>query len=170
MASISKKSSNKVPIIFFQMLLAGRRTHNNRSLFLYGFEGVIMDLIMGSQNIMGSDYGSNISEDAFVLHDGTNGVIWNIIVIIRDGRLANRIVIVISTERRYVYQSGNETDVCALITSGLMERNETCTDSGNTNSSEYLSSEGIMRLLEVEQLRRWCMEKASESNVSLRSS
>ncbi len=31
-------------------------------LFFYGFEGVIMGLIMGSQNIMGSDYGSNISE------------------------------------------------------------------------------------------------------------
>jgi hypothetical protein len=29
--------------------------------FSYGFEGVIMGLIMGSQNIMGSDYGSNIS-------------------------------------------------------------------------------------------------------------
>ncbi len=42
------------------MLLAGRRTHNNRAPFL-GFEGVIMGLIMGSQNIMGSDYGSNIS-------------------------------------------------------------------------------------------------------------
>jgi hypothetical protein len=27
----------------------------------YGFEGVIMGSIMGSQNIMGSDYGSNIS-------------------------------------------------------------------------------------------------------------
>jgi hypothetical protein len=27
-----------------------------------GFEGVIMGLIMGSQNIMGSDYGSNISD------------------------------------------------------------------------------------------------------------
>jgi hypothetical protein len=29
--------------------------------FFYGFEGVIMGSIMGSQNIMGSDYGSNIS-------------------------------------------------------------------------------------------------------------
>jgi hypothetical protein len=29
--------------------------------FFYGFKGVIMGLIMGSQNIMGSDYGSNIS-------------------------------------------------------------------------------------------------------------
>jgi hypothetical protein len=27
----------------------------------YGFEGVIMGSIMWSQNIMGSDYGSNIS-------------------------------------------------------------------------------------------------------------
>ncbi len=42
------------------MLLAGRRSHNNRALF-YGFEGVFMGSIMGSQNIMGSDYGSNIS-------------------------------------------------------------------------------------------------------------
>jgi hypothetical protein len=30
--------------------------------FFYGFEGVIMGSIMGSQNIMGSDFGSNISE------------------------------------------------------------------------------------------------------------
>jgi hypothetical protein len=29
--------------------------------FFYGFEVVIMGSIMGSQNIMGSDYGSNIS-------------------------------------------------------------------------------------------------------------
>ncbi len=29
--------------------------------FFYEFEGVIMGLIMGSQNILGSDYGSNIS-------------------------------------------------------------------------------------------------------------
>jgi hypothetical protein len=42
------------------MLLAGRRTHNNIDLF-YGFKGVFMGSIMGSQNIMGSDYGSNIS-------------------------------------------------------------------------------------------------------------
>jgi hypothetical protein len=34
MASISRKSSNKVPIIFFQMLLAGRQTHNNRAFFM----------------------------------------------------------------------------------------------------------------------------------------
>ncbi len=32
-----KKSVNKVPIIIFQMLLAGRRTHNNIELF-YGFD------------------------------------------------------------------------------------------------------------------------------------
>jgi hypothetical protein len=43
------------------MLLAGTGTHNNIELF-YGFEGVFMGLIMGSQNIMGSDYGRNISE------------------------------------------------------------------------------------------------------------
>jgi hypothetical protein len=47
MASISRKSSNKVPIIIFQMLLAGRRTHDNRAFF-YGFKGVFMGLIMGS--------------------------------------------------------------------------------------------------------------------------
>jgi hypothetical protein len=29
--------------------------------FFYGFEGVIVGSIMGNQNIMGSDYGSNIS-------------------------------------------------------------------------------------------------------------
>jgi hypothetical protein len=56
-----KKSSIQVPIIIFHMLLAGRRTHNNIEL-LYGFEGVFMGLIMGSQNIMGSEYGRNISE------------------------------------------------------------------------------------------------------------
>jgi hypothetical protein len=60
MASISRKSSNKVPIIIFQMLLPGRRTHKNRAFF-YGFKGVFMGLIMGSQIIEGSDHGSNIS-------------------------------------------------------------------------------------------------------------
>jgi hypothetical protein len=29
----------------------------------YGLQGVFMGLIMGSQNIMGSDYGSNISDE-----------------------------------------------------------------------------------------------------------
>ncbi len=62
MASISRKSSNKVPIIIFQMLLAGRRTHNNRAFFV-GSRRVFTGLIMGSQNIMGSDHGSNISID-----------------------------------------------------------------------------------------------------------
>jgi hypothetical protein len=43
MASISGKLSNKVPIIIFQMLLAGRRTHNNRAFLwvqggFYGFD------------------------------------------------------------------------------------------------------------------------------------
>jgi hypothetical protein len=60
MASISRKSSKKRFHYNFQMSLAGRPTHNNRAFF-YGFEGVFMGLIMGSQNIMGSDYGSNIS-------------------------------------------------------------------------------------------------------------
>jgi hypothetical protein len=43
MASISRKSSNKVPITILQMLLAGRRTHKNKAFF-YGFEGFFMDL------------------------------------------------------------------------------------------------------------------------------
>ncbi len=50
MASISGKLSNKVPIIIFQMLLAGRQTHNSRAFF-YTFGWVFMGLIMGSQNI-----------------------------------------------------------------------------------------------------------------------
>jgi hypothetical protein len=39
MASISRKSSNKVPITIFQMLLAGRQTDKNKALFMdsYGF-------------------------------------------------------------------------------------------------------------------------------------
>jgi hypothetical protein len=44
----------------FQMLLAGDEPIIIE-LFFHGFEGVMMGLIMGSQNIMGSDYGSNIS-------------------------------------------------------------------------------------------------------------
>jgi hypothetical protein len=59
MASISRKLSNKVPITIFQMLLAGRHTHKNRAF--YGFEGVLWVWIMGSQNVMCSFYGSNIS-------------------------------------------------------------------------------------------------------------
>jgi hypothetical protein len=61
MASISRKSSNKVSITIFQMLLAGRRTHKNKGFFL-GLRGFLWVQIMGSQNVMGSDYGSNISE------------------------------------------------------------------------------------------------------------
>jgi hypothetical protein len=34
MASISRKSSDKFPILIFQMLLAERRTHNNRAFFM----------------------------------------------------------------------------------------------------------------------------------------
>jgi hypothetical protein len=60
MASISRKSCKKVPIIFFQMLLAGRQTHKNKAFFM-GSRGFLWGWIMGSQNIMGSDYGSNIS-------------------------------------------------------------------------------------------------------------
>jgi hypothetical protein len=40
MASISKKASNKVPIKIFQMLLAGRRAHNNIELFM-GLRGFL---------------------------------------------------------------------------------------------------------------------------------
>jgi hypothetical protein len=46
MASISRQSSNKIPITILQMLLAGRRTHKNKAFF-DGFKGVFM----------GSDYG-----------------------------------------------------------------------------------------------------------------
>jgi hypothetical protein len=41
------------------MLLAGRRTHKMKHF--YGFEGILWVWIMGSQNVMGSDFGSNIS-------------------------------------------------------------------------------------------------------------
>jgi hypothetical protein len=59
MASISRKSSNKVLIIFLRCCLLG-----DEPIIIelyYGFEGVFMGLILGSQNIMGSDNGSNIS-------------------------------------------------------------------------------------------------------------
>jgi hypothetical protein len=61
MASISRKSSNKVPITIVQMLLAGRQTHKNNTFFM-GSRGFLWIWIMGSQNVMGLDYGSNISE------------------------------------------------------------------------------------------------------------
>jgi hypothetical protein len=60
MASISRKSSNKVPKIIFRCYIMGDEPIIIEQFF-FGFEGVIMGLIMGSQNIMGSDYGSNIS-------------------------------------------------------------------------------------------------------------
>jgi hypothetical protein len=60
MASISGKLSNKVPIIIFQMLLAGRGTHNNRAFFI-GSRGFLWVRLWEVKNIMGSDYGSNIS-------------------------------------------------------------------------------------------------------------
>jgi hypothetical protein len=60
MASILRKSSNKVPITIFQMLLAGRRAHKNKALFM-GSRGFLWVRIMGSQNVMGLVYGSNIS-------------------------------------------------------------------------------------------------------------
>ncbi len=57
MAPISRKSSNKIPITIHQKLLAGRRTHKNKA-FLKGSRGFLWVQIMGSQNVMGSDYGS----------------------------------------------------------------------------------------------------------------
>jgi hypothetical protein len=58
MASISRKLPNKVPIIILQMLLAGRRTHKNK-VFLMGSRGFLWVRIMGSQNVMGLDYGKS---------------------------------------------------------------------------------------------------------------
>jgi hypothetical protein len=51
MASISRKSSNKVPIIIFQMLLELGDEPIITEHFLNGFEGVFMGSIMGSQNV-----------------------------------------------------------------------------------------------------------------------
>ncbi len=59
-ASIWRKSSYKVPRIIFRCYLLGDEPII-LELFFYGSEGVIMGSIMGSQNITGSDYGSNIS-------------------------------------------------------------------------------------------------------------
>jgi hypothetical protein len=59
-ASISRKSSYKVPIIISRCYVMGDEPIMIEPLF-YGFEGVIMDSIMGCQNIMGSDYGINFS-------------------------------------------------------------------------------------------------------------
>jgi hypothetical protein len=59
MASIFRKSSNIVPIIFLRCYLLGDEPIIIE--LFYGFKGGFMGLIMGSQNIMGSDYGSNIS-------------------------------------------------------------------------------------------------------------
>ncbi len=64
MTSISRKSSNKVPILIFQSYLLGDEPIIIEHFF-YGFEGVFMGSIMGSQNIMGSDYGSNLSANLF---------------------------------------------------------------------------------------------------------
>jgi hypothetical protein len=60
MASISRKSSKKVPITIFQTLLAGRHIHKNRAFFM-GLRGFLWVWIIGSQNVMGLFYGSNIS-------------------------------------------------------------------------------------------------------------
>jgi hypothetical protein len=58
MASISRKSSNKVPMTIFQMLLVGRQTHKNKGFFM-GSRALLWVWIMGSQNIMGLDYGKS---------------------------------------------------------------------------------------------------------------
>jgi hypothetical protein len=65
MASISRKSSNKVPIIIFQMLFAGRRTHNIGAFFFMGPGGflwvqswevkILWVWIMGVTVVGGSD-------------------------------------------------------------------------------------------------------------------
>ncbi len=60
MASISRKLSNKISTTIFQMWLAGRQTHKNRAFFM-GSRGFSWVRIMGSQNVMGSFYGSTIS-------------------------------------------------------------------------------------------------------------
>ncbi len=61
MASISRKSSYKVPPNIFRCYIMGDEPMIIEQFF-NGFEGVITGLIMGSQKIMGSDYGSNISD------------------------------------------------------------------------------------------------------------
>jgi hypothetical protein len=58
----------KVPIIIFRYYLLGDEPIIIE-LFFYGFEGVIMGLIMGSQNIMGSDYGSSVSDNVEKLYN-----------------------------------------------------------------------------------------------------
>jgi hypothetical protein len=61
MASISRKSSNKVPIIIFRCYIMGDKPIIIEQFFM-GSRGLYMGSIMGSQNIMGLDYGSNISD------------------------------------------------------------------------------------------------------------
>ncbi len=53
-----KKSSYKVPIIIFRCYIMGDKPIIIEPFF-YEFEGVIMGSIMGSQNIMGLDYGKS---------------------------------------------------------------------------------------------------------------
>jgi hypothetical protein len=80
MASISRNSSYKVPIIIFRCYIMGDEPiiieqfffMGSRGLFLFIFffvdrvlavlPSISEGVIMGSQNIMGSDYGSNISD------------------------------------------------------------------------------------------------------------
>jgi hypothetical protein len=52
MASISRKSSNKVPMTTFQMLLAGSRAHKNEAFF-NGLERIFMGLDCGKSKCYG---------------------------------------------------------------------------------------------------------------------
>ncbi len=60
-----KISSYKVPIIIFRCYIMGDEPIIIQQFFFSnGFKGVIMGSIMGSQNIMGSDYGRRVSTTA----------------------------------------------------------------------------------------------------------
>jgi hypothetical protein len=59
-----KKKSNKVPIIIFRCIMGDEPIIIEQ--FFYGFEGLLWVSIMGSQNSMSSDYGSNISEGMYL--------------------------------------------------------------------------------------------------------
>ncbi len=56
--------------------------------FFNGFEGVIMGWIMGSQKIMGSDYGSNIN-DVTELFCCMKCIIKRMLIILKKRRVIN---------------------------------------------------------------------------------
>jgi hypothetical protein len=60
MVSSSRKSSNTVPLTIFRCYLLGDKPIKIKHFFM-GSRGFLWVWIMGSQNVMGSDYGSNIS-------------------------------------------------------------------------------------------------------------